>query len=182
MTEQDRPEVETTAEVEVEATAEATAEAEAGQELVTVRILGLPLQLHARAKQRDDGMRREFTYIVEQAREQADAVPSRLLRLSSLLSQRYDGFTSAQEEQIDDGVEAGDLQLDELVFELPADAGEAAAQLGRVLDEADQFCRDGQLLMLATPPDLVAYRQWYLDNFIAQCAGGQPIPWTGPLT
>lgn len=152
------------------------------QALVTVRILGLPLQLHARAQQQAEGMRREFTYIVEQAREHADAVPSRLLHLSALLSQRYDGFTSAQEEQIDDGVEAGDLQLDELVFELPAHAGEAAAELGRVLDEADEFCRDGQLLMLATPPDLVAYRQWYLENFIAQCAGGQPIPWTGPLT
>ncbi|MCW2716133.1 MAG: hypothetical protein JWN88_3180 [Frankiales bacterium] len=150
-------------------------------DLVTVRILGLPLQLHARAQQQGEGMRREFALIVEQSREHADAVPSRLLQLSTMLSQRYEGFSIAQEELIQDRIEAGDLQLDELLFTLPAHAGEAAAQLGTVLEEADEFCRQGQLLTLATPPELVAYRQWYLDNFVTQCAGGDPIPWSGPL-
>ena len=153
----------------------------AATELTTVRILGLPLQLHARAQEQSEGMRREFSLIVEQSRDEVDAVPGRLLQLSMMLSQRYEGFTAAQEELIQSGIEAGDLQLDELVFTLPAHAGEAAAQLGGVVAEADEFCRQGRLLMLATSPELVAYRQWYLDNFIAQCAGGDPVPWTGTL-
>ena len=82
---------------------------------------------------------------------------------------------------IEDGSSAGRSQLDELVFVLPRDVSEAAQQLGDILDEADAFCRSGHLLTLATPPDLVTYRRWYLDNFIAQCDGGPPQPWTDTL-
>lgn len=158
------------------------AKAPADDELVTVQLLAFPLQVHARAQQHSEGMRREFALIAEHAaREHSGAVPYRLLELSTQLSQRYEGFTAAQEELIEDGVAAGLPQLDELTFTLPAHAGLAAAELGRVLDEADDFCRDGQLLTLATPPEIVEYRRWYLDNFIGQCAGGPPVPWSGSL-
>jgi len=151
------------------------------EHFVTVRLLGLPLHVHARAQQQSDAMRREFQLIVEQDREHAGTVPVRLLQLSTLLSARYEGFSEEQEERIEGGIEAGEQQLDELVFTLPAHAGQAARELGAVLDEADEFCREGQLLTLATPPDLVAYRRWYLDNFVVQSAGGSPCPWSGPL-
>jgi len=151
------------------------------EQFVTVRLLGLPLRVHARAEQQSDAMRREFQLIVEQEREQAGTVPVRLLELSTLLSARYEGFSEEQEERIEAGIEAGEQQLDELVFTLPAHAGQAALELGAVLDEADEFCREGQLLTLATPPDLVAYRQWYLANFSVQAAGGSACPWSGPL-
>jgi hypothetical protein len=47
-----------------------------------------------------------------------------------------------------------------------------------MLDEVDEFCRQGKhLLTLATPPELVAYRRWYLGEFIAQLAGRPATPW-----
>jgi hypothetical protein len=150
-------------------------------ELVTVRLLGLPLRVHARAQQQAESMQREFQLIVEQAREDAGSVPGRLLELSTVLSARYEGFSEEQEERIEAATAANELQLPELVFQLPAHAGEAAQQLAKILDEADEFCREGQLLTLAATPDVVAYRRWYLDNFISQCAGGSPIGWDGPL-
>ncbi len=147
------------------------------QELVTVRLVGFPLAVHLRAVQQSDAMRREFQLIVLQEREHAGSVPARLLSLSTVLASRYEGFSEQQEQLIEDSSSAGRTQLDELVFVLPRDVSEAAQQLGDILDEADAFCRSGHLLTLATPPDLVTYRRWYLDNFIAQCDGGPPQPW-----
>jgi len=46
-------------------------------------------------------------------------------------------------------------------------------------DRVSEGC--GPTLALATPPHLVTYRRWYLDNFIAQCDGGPPQPWTDTL-
>ncbi len=148
--------------------------------LVTVRLFGLPLRVHARAQQHTDEMTREFQLIVEQDHQQSGSVPRRLLQLSTMLSSRYAGFSDAQERRIHEGLAAGESQIDELTFLVPADVGDAARQLGDILDEADEFCRTGQLLTLAATPELVAYRHWYLDNFIVQCAGAQPQPWSGP--
>jgi hypothetical protein len=80
-------------------------------ELVTVRLLGLPLRVHARAQQQAESMQREFQLIVEQAREDAGSVPGRLLELSTVLSARYEGFSEEQEERIEAATAANELQL-----------------------------------------------------------------------
>lgn len=149
------------------------------EDLITIRLLGFPLDLHARAQQQSEAMRREFRLVLEQAREHAGSVPARLVALSAELTSRYQGFSEEQEQRIEDGIATGKRQIDELVFVLPRHVRTAAQQLGEILDEADAFCRSDQLLTLATPPDLVAYRTWYLESFISQCDGAQPRPWTG---
>jgi hypothetical protein len=54
----------------------------------------------------------------------------------------------------------------------------AAAHLGDILDEADDYCRSGKLLLtLATPPPLVTYRKWFLSQFTEQAAGSPPTTW-----
>ena len=150
--------------------------------LVTVHLLGVPLKIHARAQQHLDEMRRECQLIVEQDHQEGGSAPSRLLQISTMFSSQYAEFTEAQENRIEAGISAGEAELDELTFTVPAEVGDAARQLGDILDEADAFCRSGQLLTLAAPADVVAYRRWYLDNFIVQCAGAPPQRWSGPLT
>lgn len=151
------------------------------EELITVHVLAFPLQVHARAQQQSAEMRREFQLILGQEAVHPGSVPARLLEVSNALSGRYSGFTEAQERQIEEGIASGAEQLDELVFRVPAHVGEAAEQLGAVLDEADEWCRAGKMLVLATPPDLVTYRNWYLQEFSRQAAGEAPRPWDGPL-
>lgn len=151
------------------------------EELITVHVLGLPLQVHARAQQQSAEMRREFQLVLGQEEVHPGSVPARLLEISDALSGRYSGFTEEQERTIDEGIESGAERLDELVFRVPRSAGEAAVQLGAILDEADDWCRSGQMLVLATPPDLVTYRTWYLQEFTRQAAGEAPRPWVGPL-
>jgi hypothetical protein len=150
-------------------------------ELVTVHVQGFPLQVHARAQQQSAEMRREFQLILGQEALHPGSVPARLLDVSNALSGRYSGFTEEQERQIEEGIASGAERLDELVFRVPASVGEAAAQLAAVLDEADEWCRQGKMLVLATPPDLVVYRNWYLDEFRRQAACEAPRPWDGPL-
>jgi hypothetical protein len=154
-------------------------EIDGGDRLVTVRILGLPVPLHARAAEHGEELRREFVLIAEQLRHSEDgtSLPRRLLDLIAVLEHRYSGFTGAQEDLLDQAI-ARDQRTIDLTFRVPPDAAEGAVALGAMLEEADEYCREGRhLLTLATPPDLVAYRRWYLKEFVEQIAGHPPTPW-----
>jgi hypothetical protein len=148
--------------------------------LVTVRIVGLPVDLHARATEHGEELRREFALIAQglQHSDRPREMPRRLLSLISTLQGDYSGFTTEQEDLLDRAIESGWDTLD-LTFHVPPSAADAALALGAVMDEADEYCREGKhLLTLATPPELVAYRQWYLREFVQQIGGAEPTPWS----
>jgi hypothetical protein len=86
-------------------------------------------------------------------------------------------FTAEQEQQLAAAIASGASSVD-LDYTVPASVSAAAASLGEILDEADDYCRAGQLLLtLATPPPLVTYRRWFLDQFVEQAAGSAPESW-----
>lgn len=147
--------------------------------MVTVDLLSLPVALHARAQEHSDELRREFRLMTDGADgEDTSHVPTRLLHLVRSLSVAYSGFTSAQEEELEQAVCEGTPSLD-LRFTVPAAVSGAARELGVALADADEYCRAGRhLLTLATPPDLLAYREWYLGEFVSQVDGAPPRPWT----
>jgi hypothetical protein len=67
------------------------------------------------------------------------------------------------------------------VYDVPSAARPAIERLDSVLEEADEFCRQGEhLLTLATPPDLVQFRRWNLREVLSQLDGAPPTPWSGP--
>jgi hypothetical protein len=150
--------------------------------LVTVELRRLPVELQARAAEHAQELQREFVLIADglQHSDGTSPLPRRLLDLIERLQRQYGGFTVEQEDAFDEAVRAGVRTLD-LTFHVPPDVAPAAAELGQLLDEADEYCREGRhLLTLATPPDLLAYRQWYLQQFVDQVAGHPPTPWGGP--
>ncbi len=153
-------------------------------ELVEVRLLNLSLAAYRRTSEHHDELLREFALIAEARRVsdgpaagQAD-VPDRLLALIADLTARFSAFTSEPSAALRDALDRGDEHVD-LVYRVPPEAGPAAEQFDRLLDEADQFCRAGDLLTLATPPDAAAMRRWFLQEFVAQIAGAPPTPWPG---
>jgi hypothetical protein len=154
-----------------------------GTPLVTVRILGLPLGLHARAAEHGEELQREFA-LITQGHEHAGTgagIPGRLLALIATLQGTYSAFTAEQEDLLDEAVRSGRPTLD-LTFRVPASVADAVRTLEALLDEADEYCREGRhLLTLATPPDLVAYRRWYLGEFADQIGGAPPRPWSSSL-
>lgn len=146
-------------------------------ELVTVRILGMPLVVMQRSAEHSDELLREFALIRE---EGSDHVPARLLALIEELRSRFGSFSEGPRQAMQEALERGDETID-LSYEVPPAVGEAARQLGALLDEADEFCRAGDLLTLATQPEGVAFRRWYLEEFQRQTDGQPPRPWSSVM-
>lgn len=149
-------------------------------ELITVRLDLLPLDVQTAAQQHGDELTRELMLVAEQMHQQAgDApeLPHRFVTLVTALNAQYSMFTAEQEEQLTAALAAGDSTVD-LVYRVPASVGPAAASLGAILDEADDYCREGRLLLtLETPAPLVTYRRWFLDQFVEQSQGRPAVSW-----
>jgi hypothetical protein len=149
---------------------------------VEVRLLRLPVAIWSRTQQHTDELIREFVLLAQQMHHDAESAPPlpvRLVRLVDELSAGYGAFSEEQTERLFRAAAAGEVELD-LTYQVPEAAGGAARHLGDMLNEADAYCRTGEhLLTLETPADLVAFREWYLEEFRRQVAGGQPTPWPG---
>ena len=144
-------------------------------ELVEVRLLRLPLEVLMRARQHSDEVTREFAHIVSPATDQ-ERVPERLLELSQQLSGQYASYSGAVMDEVEAATERGEKEM-HVVYRLPQSAGNGARLLGDMWDAVDQFCKDGQLLALETPPEAKLFRRWFLDQFITQAEGVDPVSW-----
>ena len=149
----------------------------AQHELVEVYLLRLPLRIWQRTQEHVDGLLREFALIGEDPEARA-ATPGRLLDLVRELSAGFGSFSEAQQVMMEEALAAGAEEID-LVYHVPVVAGPAAQQLGDMLDEADEYCRRGDhLLTLATPPEELRFRRWFIGEFVDQLAGAAPTPWS----
>jgi hypothetical protein len=146
--------------------------------LKTVRLEGLPLRMLAAAQEQVDGLLREFALVTGGG--SSDGVPHRLLELAASLRGQYAAYTDDSRRRIDAAAHRRDVAID-VSMQVPADAADAAQRLLTLLDEADAYCRSGDLLTLATPPDLLAFRRWYLGEFVRQISGAPQQRWSGPV-
>ena len=146
-------------------------------DLVRVSILGMPLEVMQRSSEHSDELLREFALI---RGEGSDHVPARLLALIEELRGRFGSFSEGPRQAMQAALERGDETID-LHYDVPPTVAAAARQLGDLLDEADEFCRSGDLLTLATQPEGRAFRHWYLEEFSRQIDGLPPRPWTALL-
>jgi hypothetical protein len=103
-----------------------------------------------------------------------------MLALIDALGRRY---ARQQDHEIEreEALARGETARD-MVIKVPPSAADASRELDRMLDETDAFCRDGTLLTLAPPDDVVAFRRWYLSELIEQLEGRPATPWPGELT
>jgi hypothetical protein len=156
----------------------------ADDELVTVRLELLPIDVQTASQQHGDELTRELMLVAEQMHQQGDeapALPHRFVELVTTLSSRYSIFTAEQEQQLSTAAAQGASTVD-LVYTVPASVGPAAASLGDILDEVDAYCREGRLLLtLETPARLVTYRRWFLDQFVEQSQGRPAVSWPAYL-
>ena len=151
-------------------------------DLVTIRLLDLPVGIHARSSEHSDELMREFTYIRARSEDaERTTVPAKLLDLVDELTGRFAGFTAGSQAELDAAVAAGKASID-LEYVVPSDVAAACIHLGELLDAADEYCREGDVLLtLATPDELVAYRRWFLDEFVRQSSGDPARPWSAHL-
>ena len=146
------------------------------EELIEVHILGFPLPVFERSRRHMEELTREFEFIAESGG--AHATPARLLDLVERVGRRFAGLNDVAEARVDAALARGDESLD-VTYRVPYAASAACAELDAMLDEADEFCRHGELLTLATPAEQVAFRRWFLNEFVRQLGGGAPMRWPG---
>jgi hypothetical protein len=82
---------------------------------------------------------------------------------------------------VEDAERAGQDTVD---IEFPADetAVDITERITHLLDAADVFCRSGDLLTLAAPQQVVAWRHWWRDQVVSQiCDNTDPVAWA-PVT
>lgn len=146
---------------------------------VVVHLRATPVRIWKRCADHFDELMREMALLALSPSATQD-LPARLVELVDVLGRRYAGASDRPERERDEALAAGLDRID-VVNEVPRGAGEAAAQLGAILVEAEEFCRTGRdLLTLAQPPVQAAFNAWYLQEFVRQEAGLEPTPWPGP--
>jgi len=152
----------------------------ADEPLHEVRLLGLPVQVHVAARDHHDEVMREFALMALDERADREHVPARLLELVDVLGRRYGAATQRPDSEMEAAIARGETVVD-LSFHVPAHVVDAADQLESLLEEADRFCHDAQLLTLERSPLVVEFSHWYLEEFRRQVRGEPPRPWQGPL-
>ena len=143
-----------------------------------IRLLGYPVRLGARQQEHLDEVAREFMLLSISRPEVREQVPGRLLELLEVLTTRYaeelEGPRRQREAALLEGRESVDL-----VYPAVPGVREAIADWQSMMREVDAYCRDDELLALATPADVVRLQQWVLGEFLAQLDGQDPTPWPG---
>lgn len=141
----------------------------------TVRLRGVPVQVHVDAAAHQEALQREIDVI--NIDDQASA-PLRLRALIAEVQEQYGGLSEHPAAALQAAIDRGDSSVD-LTYAVPPSAADASERLLEVLDEVDEYCRQGEhLLTLASPPESVAYRRWFLGQFGAQLRGEAPTPWS----
>ena len=149
-------------------------------DLYQVRVLQMPVRIWSRSQEQHDALMREFALmsVPSEESERQRHVPTRLAQLIDTLTADFEGVSTEQEQQLFDAAAAGQTTIDELIYTIPRAAVPASKALGAMLDEADEYCRQGQhLLTLAADEELVRFRRWFLDQFIDQADGKPPVAW-----
>jgi anti-anti-sigma factor len=143
---------------------------------VQVRLEKVPIDIWQRASAHQEAIQREFDILRAELPEASP--PNRLHALIEEYESRFGPGTEATRTDLVAAAKRGDKEVD-VVFSVPFEAAEAARQLLRTFDEVDEFCRAGErLLTLATPPEEVAFRRWFLGEFSRQIEHGlEPRQW-----
>ena len=145
-----------------------------------VRLLRLPLRLLVAGREHHDDLMREFALMALSPGSRS-VLPARLTDLVEILGVRYGAATARPSAEVDRALQRGDETVD-LTYTVPAHVVEDAARLNALMREADEFCTSEQLLTVCRSPVVVAFSEWYLEEFQRQVAGEPPRPWDGPLT
>lgn len=143
--------------------------------LVDVVFIDLPVEEFRRSQQHHDALLREFALIDADEEAPRNEIPARVTALVHELGTRFGRFSVEPEERLRRAVAEGAARID-ITFRVPPTARAASLDLRALLDEADEWCRRGALMTLATPDDIVAFRNRYLEEFVRQIDGGAPRP------
>ncbi|HVA43515.1 MAG TPA: ATP-binding protein [Acidimicrobiales bacterium] len=144
--------------------------------MVRVRLLSVPVDAYHRASEHSDELQREFALILERDPSEGIEPPGRLLAIINELNGQFGSFGGTARARLEEAVDRGLDRID-LDYDVPSVIGPVVTRLADLFDEADTYCRGGDLLTLAAPPAATAFRRWFLAQFTGQAQGAEPESW-----
>lgn len=150
-----------------------------GDDLVSITLIDFPIALAMRAGKNYEALQREFALIHFSDEATRASVPARLLEVAERARTALAAGEVISRDQLSAAVESGAPTVT-VELRMPHSAGTAMTDLMTLLVEADDFCREGDLITVAMPPDCRAFREWFLNEFVQQIDGRPATPWTGP--
>ncbi len=142
------------------------------------RLVGYPVRLGILAREHTSGVLRECA-LVSQAAATTHA-PAQLVALAGALTRAYGGELTVIDQQRSEALARGDATVD-LVLTATPGSTEMVLAWQSAMEALDEFAETSALLSLATPPRLVALRDWMTQEVVRQSEGAEPRPWTGDL-
>ena len=145
-------------------------------------LLDYPLRLWLRQQEHTEEMLREFQLLLagQESGQTSGSAPAQLVELADMFTSRFgallEKIDAARREAVLRGCDRMDSRIP-LVEGTP----ELLARVQQVLRVVDDYCRHGDLLMLARTPEQVGLSQWTTQELVRQYAGEAPTPWPGPF-
>jgi hypothetical protein len=136
-----------------------------------VRLLNVVVADFEATSQYHDELMRELQLI--QASGSADG---RLADLTRTLVAEFSGFAPAIRDAVDEAADRGEQRVD-IAVRVPADLRFWLVKFRDHFREIDVYCQGGHLLTLGSPMVAVAFREWFLGQFISQLDGEEPSPY-----
>ena len=145
-----------------------------------IRLLRYPVRRGLRSREHSDALLRECMLLRAAYDDGAASVLGRLAALAELLQSRYSAALGEPERRKLEAFSRGDAAVD-LEYPRVPQTSQVIRQWEAAVAEMDGYCRQEQLLTLATPPDVAELQRWVFDEFRRQLVGEAPRPWPGPL-
>jgi anti-sigma regulatory factor (Ser/Thr protein kinase) len=146
----------------------------AEEETITVRLLGVPVDLMQGTLAHGAELRRELRLLAV-AHHDTYPVASDLSAYFSSLARdfRWQFGGEAMVEAIQAGRSTTDIDVI-----APLDVADRFSRLLELYDLADAFCRNERMLTLARSSEQVEFQNWLFGEFIRQGRGADPLAWT----
>ncbi len=128
-------------------------------EMRRVELTDVPVELYWEMEKQHAAMLREFALIaIGLDNPEVSDPPAQLVELIRDLRSRYGRQRSLAKQQLQDALHER-LETVTVRLELPAQAALEVESALAAYEQADEFCRTGDLLTLASPPDVAAFRR-----------------------
>jgi hypothetical protein len=145
---------------------------------VRVELLAVPVEVILASVQHISDLRHELL-IVRAGAEGGQVPPDP--RLPKLLEDiNPDGVAGAGARAQAEAARAAGLRSVDIELEVSPATAPSYPRMVAALEEADELCRELELLTLAAPPEVVRFRRWAAAELVAQLTGGtSPEPFPG---
>lgn len=111
------------------------------------------------------------------AADEAEAAPARLVAAAARLGGTFAEVSAPSELELRAAAARRVKQLD-VAYGVPCGSRDDVAAYAEAYDAAEAYCRDHGLAELVAPPEVAAFRRWFLGQLVTQLDGGFPTPWT----